>query len=82
VLGDVPGTIGKLSYSPRSTGFPDARRASPRASCFSIGISDRGSENIVVAKIADEENDQALDDIARLRRASLIARLVRPSWPG
>src|SRR5580658_1040956 len=55
VLGYVPGTVGKLSYTADVNKYVRAlAAASPRVKLFSAGLSDEGREMLVVA-IADDQ---------------------------
>ncbi len=74
VLGYVPGTLGKLSYVAELTKYFDALAAAAplRVNRFSLGKSEEGREQIVVA-ISSEEN------IANLEQNRLaLGRLADP----
>jgi hypothetical protein len=73
VLGYVPGTIGRLSYSGDVVRyFKAVDSASARVRLFSMGTSDEGRE-MVVAAVADESVIARLDDYR-----AMAARLADP----
>ena len=73
VLGYVPGTLGKLSHvADVNKYFRAVAEKSPRVKLFSLGKSDEGREELVMA-IADEATLAKLDDYKRMS-----ARLADP----
>ncbi|MDF1503927.1 M14 family zinc carboxypeptidase [Roseisolibacter sp. H3M3-2] len=73
VLGYVPGTVGKLTHVAEvNKYFRALAEKSPRTKIFSLGTSDEGREEIVMA-IADEATLARLDDYKRMS-----ARLADP----
>lgn len=73
VLGYVPGTLGRLSHTADvNKYFRALAAASPRTKLFSLGTSDEGREELVMA-IADEATLARLDEHKRMS-----ARLADP----
>ncbi|MEO6529077.1 MAG: M14 family zinc carboxypeptidase [Gemmatimonadaceae bacterium] len=73
VLGYVPGTIGRLSYSADvARYFKTVDEASTRVKLFSMGMSDEGRE-MIVAAIADDSVLAKLDEYR-----AMAARLADP----
>ncbi|MBV9881204.1 MAG: hypothetical protein JO180_11945, partial [Gemmatirosa sp.] len=73
VLGYVPGTVGKLSHvADVNRYFRELAKASPRTKIFSLGMSEEGREELIMA-IADEATLARLDDYKRM-----AARLADP----
>ena len=73
VLGYVPGTVGRLSYSADvARYFRAVDSASSRVKLFSMGMSDEGRE-MVVAAVADDSLIARLDDYR-----AMAARLADP----
>src|SRR5689334_24933946 len=62
VLGYVPGTVGKLTHvADVNRYFRELAKASPRTKVFSLGMSEEGREELIMA-IADEATLARLDD--------------------
>ncbi len=73
VLGYVPGTVGKLSHVADINRYLKAvADASPRATLFSLGMSDEGREMIALA-VSDEVTITRLDEYR-----GMLARLADP----